>query len=276
MTGSAEGSAKLWWNVLVDHLALLQTAESVALSAGGLLWTRFGLAASGVGAKSTPTDLVSDADRASDDLVRRLISETRPGDSILSEETGQSDSQGAPSGFRWIVDPLDGTINFLFGIPVWAISIAVEDPDGTVVGVVYDPNRNEVFAASRGKGATLNGMPIQVSDSREPSRALIGTGFSYDSRARELQAAILSRVLPRVRDIRRAGSATLDLCSVACGRLDGCYEAPLELWDKAAGALIVEEAGGDTSELAGPLDHADGLICAGPGLHDQLRALVLG
>ena len=266
----------LWWNDPVENNSLLPITESAARRAGALLSSRFGHAASGVSSKSTPTDLVSDADRAADELLRRLISEARPGDSILTEESGESGDGTSESGFRWIVDPLDGTINFLFGIPVWAISIGLEGPEGMAAGVVYDPNRDELFTAARGEGAMLNGVSIRVNDRPELGSALIGTGFSYDSRAREVQASILSRVLPKVRDVRRGGSAALDLCAVACGRLDGHYEAPLELWDKAAGALIVREAGGVTSELRGPLDQSDGLISAGPALHDQLRDLVLG
>jgi myo-inositol-1(or 4)-monophosphatase len=175
---------------------------------------------------------------------------------------------------RWIVDPLDGTVNFLFGIPVWAVSIAVEDRDGGLVGIVHDPSRRETFTATRGGGAYLNGTRINVSGCEELARALVGTGFSYDARIRASQAGIVSRLLPEVRDIRRAGSAALDLAWLACGRLDGFYEAPMEAWDRAAGVLIIREAGGVVTDLPPRLGSGVGVIAANPALHSELVARV--
>jgi myo-inositol-1(or 4)-monophosphatase len=171
---------------------------------------------------------------------------------------------------------LDGTVNYLFGIPVWAVSISARDGQGLLVGVTHDPNRNETFAASRGGGATMNGRPIQVSDVAELSTAMIGTGFSYDSEARGKQARLLLGLLPEVRDIRRAGSAAIDLAWLACGRLDGFYEAPMKPWDRAAGELLVTEAGGVVSSLPAPIGDDTGVIAAGPRLHPALRELVHG
>jgi myo-inositol-1(or 4)-monophosphatase len=256
----------------VETGGLLELATEAARRAGALLLERWHGPARGIEAKSSPTDLVSDADRDAERLLVEVIRQHRPEDGIVGEESGEAAARGD---LTWVLDPLDGTVDYLFGIPVWAVSVAVEDGDGAVVGVIHDPNRDETFTAARGTGASLNSSGIVVSDKDDLSRALIGTGFSYESEARAVQATILQRVLPRVRDIRRAGSAALDFASVACGRLDGLYEAPMERWDKAAGVLIVAEAGGITSELAPPLPHlSSGVIAAGPHLHDDLRRLV--
>lgn len=251
---------------------LLDLAVMAATRASDILLEYFEGPAQGVSTKSTPTDPVSDADRAAEAFLLQFFKHERPEDGILAEEGG---GRASTSGLTWVIDPLDGTVNFLFGIPVWCVSIAVEDSDGAVAGVVYDPNRDELFAAERGEGATLNGEPIQVTDRAELSSALIGTGFSYDPEVRDSQAVTLSRVLPRVRDVRRAGSAAIDLATLACGRFDGFYEAPMEAWDRAAGVLLVREAGGVVSELSAPKGLAPGVIAAGPGLHDTLRALVV-
>ncbi len=253
------------------HQELVELAAHAARAAGDLLMSRFRHPAEAVSTKTSPTDLVSKADRDSERLITGLISEKRGDDGFLGEEGGAGESS---SGYRWIIDPLDGTVNYLFGIPVWCVSIAVEDPTGTLVGVVHDPNRNETFSAARGGGATLNDEPITVSHCDDLSQALIGTGFAYDTASRRAQAEVVARVLPCVRDIRRAGSAALDLCWLACGRFDGFYEAVMEVWDNAAGALIVKEAGGVVSDLPAPHGTSHGLVASGPRLHDDLRALV--
>lgn len=252
---------------------LLDVAMLAATRVSDILNGFFEGPARNVGSKSTPTDLVSDADRAAEKFLVDFFKHERPDDGILAEEGGGRESR---SGITWVIDPLDGTVNFLFGIPVWCVSIAAQDADGGLAGVVYDPNRDELFAAARGEGSTLNGEPIQVGAKADLAEALIGTGFSYDAEARSEQASILSRVLPKVRDLRRAGSAAIDLATLACGRFDGFYEAPMEAWDKAAGVLIVQEAGGIVSELPAPRNLSPGVIAAGPALHDALRALVLG
>jgi myo-inositol-1(or 4)-monophosphatase len=256
----------------VSDRELLDLATEAAREAGDLLLDHFHRPARGVESKSTPTDLVSDADRASEDLIVGLIRRRRPRDGIQAEEGGDETSE---SGLRWVVDPLDGTVNFLFRLPEWSVSIAVEDQEGTRVAVIHNPNRDETFTAIRGAGAKLNGTPISVSGKTALAEALIGTGFAYDARARSAQSETLARVLPRVRDIRRAGSAAIDLSSLACGRFDGFYEAPMERWDRAAGELLIAEAGGVVSDLPAPYGFSTGVIAANPSLHDQLRELVL-
>lgn len=253
-----------------DLEGLLGLAVEAARGAGALLAERFEGPRSGVGTKTTGTDMVSDADRAAEALIVEMIHTRRPGDAVLGEESGAS---GGSGGLRWVIDPLDGTTNFLFGIPQWAVSIACEDREGELVGVVFDPLRDELFAAARDRGATLNGAAARVTDARDLSRALIATGFAYEAGAREHAARMLVTILPRVRDIRRAGAASLDLAWTACGRLDGYYESPNEPWDVAAGALLVREAGGRTSAFR--TSAGTGTIAAGPGVFEQLEALVL-
>jgi myo-inositol-1(or 4)-monophosphatase len=198
---------------------------------------RFRGPARGVERKSSTTDMVSDADRDAEELIEGIVLVERPDDGLLAEEGARAE---AASGRRWVVDPLDGTTNFLYGLPAWATSIALEDTAGGLVGVVHDAWRDETFTAVRGGGAALNGEPVAVSDRHELGRALVATGFGYDSARRETQAQTLLRVLPRVRDVRRAGAASLDLSYVAAGRLDGYYERGLKPWDWAAGRLLVE------------------------------------
>ncbi len=251
---------------------LLTLAIHAAHGAGQLLMKSYGGDREDVSTKSSPTDLVSRADKDSERFLLDLIASERPSDGILSEEGGRAESS---TGYRWIIDPLDGTINYLFRIPVWAVSIAVEDRDGGVVGVVHDPNRDETFTARRDAGAWLNGLPLRVSDRSDLTTALVGTGFAYDVDRRVAQSRIVTDVLGRVRDIRRAGSAALDLCSVACGRLDGFFEAYTEPWDRAAGALIVTEAGGVVSEGPAPSGEGTTIVASNEILHDDLRKLVL-
>ena len=259
----------------MEPKSLLDLAVEIAVSAGELLLDRFGSGVTGVDTKSTPTDPVSDADRDSERLVLDRISDARPDDGIISEE-----GEGIPSrsGVTWIVDPLDGTVNYLFGIPVWGVSVAVHDPLGALIGVVVDPTRKEVFSALRGEGAAVNGRPARVSAKAEPATALIGTGFSYEAEARSVQAERLVRVLPRVRDVRRAGSAAIDLAWTACGRLDGFFEAPMKLWDRAAGELLIAEAGGVVTPLEAPggREEDTGVVAANPDLHRALNELVTG
>ena len=252
---------------------LLDLAERSARAAGELLRERFSRPAEGVSSKSTPTDLVSDADRASDALLVRLISAERPEDGFVTEESAGKESN---SGLSWVLDPLDATVNYLFGIPWWCVSVAAEDDHGAVVGAIYNANVDEMFSAVRGGGAFMNGAPMRVSDRSDIETALVGTGFSYDPGAREEQAEMVSRVLPVARDVRRMGSAALDLAHVACGRLDGFYEAPMEHWDKAAGLLMIAEAGGVITELPGPRGLTEGAIASGPAIHEALVKLVLG
>ena len=252
---------------------LLEVALEASAEAGAVLMDRVGSVGK-VETKSSPTDPVTEADKRAETVLLHVIRSRRPKDSIISEESGVEDGGSA---LRWVVDPLDGTVNFLYGIPAWSVSVAVEDYRGCLAAVIRNPPRDETFTAVRGGGARLNGQAIRVSDVVDLSEALVGTGFSYVPEARLVQAERLPRVLPTVRDVRRLGSAALDLAYLACGRLDGFFEAPMERWDKAAGELLVREAGGILSELAAPLpDQSPGLIASNPGLHEALKQLVLG
>jgi myo-inositol-1(or 4)-monophosphatase len=230
---------------VTDDLAL---AERAARAAGEVLMSYFGRAAEGLDVKSSPTDPVSDADREAEEVIHRIIAEERPEDGIIGEEGALS---SATNGRTWIVDPLDGTVNFLYGMRAWAVSIALEDRDGLSVGVVFNPVDQECFVALRGEGATLEGRPIRVSQCSSLDRAMVATGFSYVAEQRARQAQTLVRLLPAVRDVRRAGAAALDLAYVACGRVDAFYERGLKRWDEAAGRLLVEEAGGAVTDLEG-------------------------
>ena len=219
--------------------------------------------------------MVSDADRDAEALIRDLLVAERPGDGLLGEEGSLVEGS---SGRRWVVDPLDGTTNYLYRFPAWVVSVALEDADtpsggtgGALVGVVHDPLRGETFAAARGEGASCNGAEIAVSGAQRLDSALIGTGFGYAAERRATQAEVVARILPRVRDIRRAGAAALDLCMVACGRLDGYYERGLNAWDWAAGSLIATEAGATVTALP---DEPFGLVVASPAIADELAALV--
>jgi myo-inositol-1(or 4)-monophosphatase len=247
----------------------LELAERAARAAGEVLMSYYGRPPEGLGAKSSETDLVSDADLEAERVIRELLEAERPGDGLLAEEGSHAEAE---SGRRWVVDPLDGTINFLYGFPAWAVSIALESRNGIEVGVVFDPVRPELFSAVRGEGATANGAPIRVSGRAELARAMVATGFSYEAERRAGQAELLLRVLPQVRDIRRVGAAALDLCLVAAGRVDAFYERGLNRWDEAAGRLIVEEAGGVVADLDGELA---GIVAAGsPELLGALQALL--
>jgi len=252
----------------VNDLAL---AEVVAREAGALLRDLATRARPEVSAKSTPTDLVSAADLAAERLIRERLNAARPDDGVLGEEGG--DAAGT-SGRRWVVDPLDGTINYLFGIPQWGVSIALEDGDGTLAGVVYDPMRDECWAAAADGPPTLDGNPVTPSGREDLATALVATGFGYDAAVREVQARAVARLLPRVRDIRRLGSAALDLCWTAAGRYDAYFERGVKSWDVAAGALLCRRAGLAVERLEPAPPAEAGLLVAPPALVRQLAELV--
>jgi myo-inositol-1(or 4)-monophosphatase len=257
----------------VDETAepeLLEIAIEAARAGAGELIARFGRRASGVQTKTSPTDLVSDADVAAEAAIRAVLARRRPGDAILGEEGGAS----GHGELLWLVDPLDGTINYLFGVPAFAVSIACEDDAGALAGVVLDPLRDECFAATRSGSATLNGQPVEGSEATELSTALVATGFGYDAAARARQAAVLERLLPCVRDIRRVGAAALDLAWTACGRFDAYYERGVQRWDVAAGSLVATRAGVEVRELPATDRDAGGTVAAPPGLIDELFELV--
>ncbi len=250
-----------------DAPALLDLARRAAVAAGDLLLDRFGGPVRGLGTKSSPTDLVSDADRNAETLILSLLERERPGDAVLAEEEGPL----AGEGLRWVVDPLDGTVNYLFGIPQWCVSVACEDQEGTLVAVVHDPLRGETMTAVRGRGATLGERALEVRPGVLLGQAMVATGFSYRAEVRARQAELLEAILPEVRDIRRAGSAALDLAWLAAGRLDGYYEHGLNAWDWAAGGLLVREAGGVTEPLPAGDGLPDGLLAGSPAVAAALR-----
>ena len=251
---------------------LLALAVDIAHEAGVLLRSYTGRADLDVGTKTTATDPVSAADRASERLISERILAARPDDGLLGEE--RAGDRSGTSGLRWVVDPLDGTVNYLYGIPQWCVSIAVEDDAGPLVGVVHDPNRNETFAARRAAGSTLNGSPLRISPPPGVSAALIATGYSYDAAARRAHATMLADLIGHVRDLRRCGSAALDLSWIAAGRWDGYAEFGLHRWDWSAASLVVSEAGGTLMrwrhDLGGvPLD---GVTAGSAVVHDHLAA----
>jgi myo-inositol-1(or 4)-monophosphatase len=255
-----------------DESALLDVAETAARAAAEQLRVRFGHRQQGIHTKSSPTDPVSEADVCAEEAIRRVLRQRRPEDAILGEEGGETDGSGE---LRWVIDPLDGTVNFLYGVPQFAVSVACEDPDGALAGVVLDPVRDECFSAARSGTAELNGERIVGSDCQELPRALIATGFGYDADVRAHQAQVVSRVLPRVRDIRRGGAAALDLAWCACGRYDAYYERGIKPWDYAAGALVAARAGLQVRLLEAGRDGPRGLLVAPAALVDELLTVVL-
>lgn len=260
-----------------DPTELVELATDLATAAAALLVDGLARARHSVETKSSVTDLVTDMDRAAERVIVEGLATHRPLDGVLGEEG--SDRAGT-SGVRWIIDPIDGTTNYVYGHPGFAVSIAAAwtDPStgaaDVLAGVVADPLHGEVFTATAGGGARRDGEPIRCSTAADVGHALVATGFSYESRRRARQAAVLATVLPAVRDIRRMGAASVDLCSVACGRVDAYYERGLKPWDYAAGALVAREAGAVVTDLdGGPASEAF-TLAAGPGVHGALAALL--
>ena len=238
---------------------LLELAKRVGREAGELLQKR--PTTFEVSTKTSAIDVVTQMDSQSETHIVSEILKARPNDGIIGEEGSERTSK---SGITWVIDPLDGTVNYLYGLPGWNVSIAAKDSDGVVVGVVVAPTINSTWYASRGGGAFLNEQPIKCNDGVELNRALIATGFAYDLDARPAQLAQLSELLNRIRDIRRNGAAAVDLCHVAMGALDGYFEKGLQEWDLAAGGLIANEAGAKVTTVAGTT------IAAAPSLHATL------
>ena len=239
---------------------LLKIAESVAKAAGSHLMNR--PATFTFTEKSSAVDFATQMDQQAEALIVKQILALRPDDGIIAEEGA---AQQSKSGITWVIDPLDGTVNYLYGLPGWNVSIAAKDSEGVVVGVVVAPTINSTWSASRGGGAFLNGQAITCNEGVELNRALIATGFAYDVDARPAQLAQLSELLTRIRDIRRNGAAAVDLCHVAMGALDGYFENGLKEWDLAAGSLIATEAGAKVTTVAGTT------IAAAPALHATLE-----
>jgi myo-inositol-1(or 4)-monophosphatase len=245
---------------------LLAVAEEAARAAGTILLERFGTERALEQTKSSPTDLVSEADLLAERAIRDVLHERAPGDAIMGEEG--EDTPGT-TGRRWIVDPLDGTINFLFGIPQWAVSVACEG----IAGVIFDPIHGELFAAAEGR-ATLNGAPLRASQPKDLASALVATGFGYEASVRAGQAETVAKVLPLVRDIRRAGAAALDLAWLAAGRLDAYYERGVKPWDTAAGELLCAAVGLEVRRIEPRDGLPGGMLVAPPALADQLAEFV--
>jgi len=269
-----------------DAETLLRLAVDAASEAGALLASWRGEARPEViDTKSSPTDVVTEMDRRSEAVITERIRKTRPGDTVLGEEGGQTagtavpdgtgaGDRGAPARVRWVVDPLDGTVNYLYGLPDWAVSIAAEVDGVVVAGVVEVPRFGETFTAVAGHGAWLHrggtAIALRCTLGVALGRALVGTGFGYDSGRRQVQGEIIAQLLPQVRDIRRGGSAAVDLCSVAAGRMDAFFERGLNYWDYAAGGLIAREAGAMVGGLGGQPESTSMAAAAGPELYRQL------
>jgi myo-inositol-1(or 4)-monophosphatase len=253
---------------------LLEIGRAAAAEAGTLLVEGRPADLGVAQTKSSPTDVVTEMDTAAERAIRAAIRRHRPQDGFLGEEGG---SEAGTSGVRWIVDPIDGTVNYLYGRPAWAVSIAAEADGETVAGVVLAPQLGEEFTGVRGEGSWLGARRLRVAEPEGLAKALIATGFGYRAQRREAQGRIVAGLIGQVRDIRRGGSAALDLCFVAAGRADGYFERGTNPWDHAAGALIAEEAGARVEGFHGAPASEAMVLAAGtalfPALHDALAAL---
>ena len=253
---------------------LKETALLAARRAGEVLKEGFGKAHE-FALKSSRIDLVTELDRRAEATILEVIRARFPDHGILAEESSEMEGEGE---YRWIIDPLDGTTNYAHGYPIFAVSIALERAGEIVLGVIYSPILGELFLAERGRGATRNGEPIRVSRTEGLASALLATGFPYDLARIDLNLQHFSRFIHRAQAVRRDGSAALDLCWLACGRFDGFWELDLRPWDVAAGALIVEEAGGKVSDFSsGELDIFGDEILASNGLiHREMLQVLRG
>ncbi|HVE73510.1 MAG TPA: inositol monophosphatase family protein [Mycobacteriales bacterium] len=254
---------------------LLDLATSLAREGGALalsMQAAVFAAKDGTDTKSSPSDVVTAADRAVEQLLVAGIRRARPGDGLLGEE-GASDE--GSTGVRWVIDPIDGTVNYLHGIPQWAVSIGVEVEGVAVAGVVFDPAKDELWQGTRGGGSTLNGAPLRCSRQERLDTALVATGFGYDAQRRVAQAALMPALIPMVADIRRLGAGALDLCAVGAGRLDAYFEQALSPWDLCAAALIATEAGARVEGLRGAPPSAAMVVAAAPGLFDALHEFLV-
>jgi len=264
-------------------LELLEIARSIALEAGALIKARRAEGVTVAATKSSPQDVVTFADRESEDFIRARLAELRPDDGFFGEE---SEATSGTSGITWVVDPIDGTVNYLYDLPQYAVSIAaVEVPVGgttdastwtALAGCVVNPVTGEVFTASAGGGAFVGTRRLSANTDVALAQALVGTGFSYTADLRVKQGQVITGLVGRIRDIRRAGSAALDLCAVAAGRLDAYFERGLSPWDHAAGALIAREAGAWVGGFDGAAESKIMTIAAGPDLAGELVPLVHG
>lgn len=261
----------------VDESLLKSVARQVATDAAELVREAWAGMAAGrsvaVGTKSGDTDVVTAVDHESERLIRKRLAQLRPGEPVLGEEGG---GNAGESGVTWVVDPIDGTVNFLYGLPWFAVSVAAQVDGVSVAGAVAEPASGRVWTAARGQGAWLDDRRLEVSAPERLELTLVGTGFGYDARRRARQAQLVAQLCGRVRDIRRNGAASLDLCAVAAGWLDAYFEHGLNRWDWAAGALIAAEAGA-VVELPGtaPDLGADATYAAAPSVAAPLRTLLV-
>jgi myo-inositol-1(or 4)-monophosphatase len=244
---------------------LLELAVRIAKEAGALLVNRPEQLS--IETKSSDIDIVTQMDKASERLIVDAILAARPDDGIIGEEGADRPSK---SGYTWVIDPIDGTVNYLYNMAGWSVSIAIKDQEGAVVGVVYSPTLNSMFTAIRGGGAFLNSKKINCNDPIELNRALIATGFAYSHELRQEQIKQFNDLILKIRDYRRNGSAAIDICNVAAGIVDGYYEMGLKEWDRAAAELIAKEAGAKVSV------HGELTIAAGPYLYGTLSGHLLG
>jgi myo-inositol-1(or 4)-monophosphatase len=252
---------------------LLDVAVEVTRQAAELARDLRTYGVSGVATKSTSTDVVTAADKATERYVRDALQQRRPGDVVLGEETGQSAGTGA---VRWILDPIDGTVNYLYGVPQYAVSLAAERDGVVVAGIVRHIVSGEEWTATRGGGAHRDGYRLSGSTVTELGQVLVATGFGYAAERRAHQAQVVARLMPRIRDIRRFGSASLDLCFAAEGRVDAYFEKGLNLWDHAAGGLVAAEAGLLVTGLGGTPPGPDLVLAAPPGIHGALHDALVG
>lgn len=248
---------------------LLKLAESVARAAGSHLMNR--PSSFTFTEKSSVVDFATQMDQQSEELIVKQILAVRADDGIIAEEGAAKPSK---SGITWVIDPLDGTVNYLYGLPGWNVSIAAKDADGVLVGVVYAPSINGFWSAIRGEGAKYNGNKIKCNDPVTLDKSLLATGFAYDLNLRVSQGDTMAKLLPKIRDLRRNGAAAVDLCYVAMGAVDAYFESSLKEWDFAAGGLIATEAGAIISGRSGGAPDGDMVVCAGPSLHAQLLAQI--
>ena len=251
------------------NLQLVSLAEEVARSTGALLMQRpdsFTFTE-----KSSAVDFATQMDQQAESLIVKSLLAARPDDGIIAEEGA---AQPSKSGITWVIDPLDGTVNYLYGLPGWNISIAAKNQEGVIAGVVFAPTINTLWKATKGGGAYLNNKPIKCNDPVNLNLALIATGFSYDLELRKEQGARIQKLIPQIRDLRRNGAAAVDLCYVAMGAVDAYFESSLKEWDFAAGGLIATEAGALISGRTGGAPDGDMVVCAGPSLHAQLLAQI--
>lgn len=250
---------------------LRRLAESTARRAGDMALAGRRSGQVQADTKSSPTDMVTAFDRASEEMIVSDLTSARPDDAIVGEEGA---SRPGTSGLEWHIDPIDGTSNFYFDIPMWAVSVGVVDKDGPLAGAVYAPALGEMWSAARGLGATLNDRPISVRDNNRLSDAMACTGFSYRTHERPEHARRVAAMVTEVRDIRRFGAAAVDLCFVACGRLDVYFEEHLHSWDLIAGQIIASESGAILSDYEGNPVRPAQVLASTPGVHADFVALL--